>query len=411
MAAVAGLRGTGDWGTDERPKNFREMILFRNPNGSSPIFSLMARVQKESTNDPEFSWWDEPNDLVRLTVAGALGTTDTTCVVDSVDPSATDATRGNTWGVASHLKPGDLLLVEPTADNATYDHEIIKVVSVSSDTSFTILRGQAGTTAAAIANNALLTLIGSAYGEGTSEPAAASRNPIKYFNYTQIFKTSYEVTKSAAKTFARTGDILKNEKQRKAFDHSRAIELSLLYGQRNEGTDTNGKPLRTFDGIRKFIPSANTTVFGAATTASTFLDAVFPVFDWDSPAGDTRIAFCGNNGLNILNKMIQTDSNTQMQFGGVIGQFGMNFREFILPQGRLLLRTHPLLNRHSLYRDSMFILDFSALRWRPLRGRDTSFQDNIQNKGEDVIRGQWLTEAGLEVRAGGLTCGYLGAIQ
>lgn len=27
--AVAGLRGTGDWGTDERPKNFREMILWR----------------------------------------------------------------------------------------------------------------------------------------------------------------------------------------------------------------------------------------------------------------------------------------------------------------------------------------------------------------------------------------------
>ncbi|KKL16903.1 hypothetical protein LCGC14_2490890, partial [marine sediment metagenome] len=64
MAAVAGLRGTGDWGSDERPKNFREMILWRNPNGTSPIFALMSRVQKESVNDPEFSWWDEPNDIV-----------------------------------------------------------------------------------------------------------------------------------------------------------------------------------------------------------------------------------------------------------------------------------------------------------------------------------------------------------
>ena len=27
--AVAGLRGTGDWATDERPKNFREMVLWR----------------------------------------------------------------------------------------------------------------------------------------------------------------------------------------------------------------------------------------------------------------------------------------------------------------------------------------------------------------------------------------------
>jgi len=56
MAAVAGLRGTGDWATDERPKNFREYILWRSPNGTAPIFALMSRVQKESVNDPEFSW-------------------------------------------------------------------------------------------------------------------------------------------------------------------------------------------------------------------------------------------------------------------------------------------------------------------------------------------------------------------
>jgi hypothetical protein len=42
--AIAGLRGTGDWGTDERPKNFREMILWLNPNGTAPIFALSSRA-------------------------------------------------------------------------------------------------------------------------------------------------------------------------------------------------------------------------------------------------------------------------------------------------------------------------------------------------------------------------------
>ena len=56
----------------------------------------------------------------------------------------------------------------------------------------------------------------------------------------------------------------------------------------------------------------------------------------------------------------------------------------------------------------MFIIDFSALRWRPLRGSDTQFKDNVQAKDEDLIRGFWQTEAGLEVRMGGLTCGYIG---
>lgn len=34
---------------------YRELILWRNPNGTAPIFALMARVQKESVNDPDFN--------------------------------------------------------------------------------------------------------------------------------------------------------------------------------------------------------------------------------------------------------------------------------------------------------------------------------------------------------------------
>lgn len=407
MTAIAGLRGTGDWGTDERPKNFREMINFRSPNGTAPIFGLMSRVQKESTDDPEFSWWDEPNDIIRLQVNGALTSSDTTIVVDSSDPSS--GSPGIAWGTALNLKAGDLLLVEPSADNATYDHEIIEVVSVSTTTTFTAKRGAAGTSAAAISDDVFLTLVGSAYGEGTGAPKASSRNPIKYFNYTQIFKNVYEVTGTTANTRARTGNAITNDKRRKAFDHARDIEQALLWGQKSEVTDDNGKPKRTFDGIRKFV--GHTTVFSSATTISTFLDAVYPVFDFESQAGDTRIAFCGNVALNELNKMIQTDSNTQVQFSGRIKAYGLEFMEFRMPQGVLYLKTHPLLNRHGLYNASMYVLDFSALRYRPLKNRDTKFQDNIQNKGEDVVRGQWMTECGLEVRAGGLTCAYLGNIS
>ncbi len=414
MTAVAGLRGSGDWGTDERPKNFREMILWRNPNGVTPLFALMSRVQKESTDDPEFSWWDESNDIIRLQVNGALGAGDTTVVVDSSDPST--SAPGNSYGLATHLKAGDQLLVEPATDNATFDHEIIEVVSVASGTSFTVKRGQAGTTAATIANDLFLLKLGSAYAEGTAAPDAVSRNPTKYFNYTQIFKTSYELTGTAEKTNARTGDVVSNDKKRKTFDHSRDIEMALMFGQRSEGTGPNGKPIRTMDGLRKFIPTANTTIFtngwGIAEGAGgNFLDAIQPVFDFDTPAGDTRIIFAGNGALNRFNQAIHTDgglANSTLNFAGMERVYGMNFNKFVLPQGNVLIKTHPLMNRNTLYTNSMFIIDFSAIRWRPLRGRDTNFKDNIQNKDEDLRRGQWMTEGGLEVRYGGLTCGYIG---
>jgi hypothetical protein len=172
MSGIAGLRGTGDWGTDERPKNFREGILRFNPNGTAPIFALSAKAGKKTVNDPEFAWWSEGNVITRLQVNGAAASTDTLINVDSADPTTT--TMSANLGTATNLKPGDLLLVEPTTDNATYNHEIIEVDTVVSDTQFTVKRGAGGTTAATIANDVFLTLIGSAYAEGTGIPRAVS---------------------------------------------------------------------------------------------------------------------------------------------------------------------------------------------------------------------------------------------
>lgn len=410
MAGIAGLRGTGNWGTDERPKNFRESILWMNPNGSAPLFALTAKAKKRTVDDPEFSWWDEPNNIYRLQVNGALGASDTTVVVDTADPTAT--TLSAAWGTATHLKAGDLLMVEPSADNATFNPEVIEVVSVSSDTTFTVKRGRAGTSAGSISNDAYLLMIGSSYAEGTAAPQAVSRNPIKYYNYTQIFKDSYELSGTADETATRVGSSWSNDKKRKMFDHALKIEMSMLFGQRSETTGDNGKPLRTMGGIRSQIPSETTTVFGSAVTVSSFLDAVYKVFNWDSPAGDERMAFCGNLALNELNKVVQSNSNTEIQFGGVVETYGMKFREFVLPQGRILLRTHPLLNRHpTLYGKSMWLLDFGSINYVAMKNRDTKTRDNVQNDDEDVKRGYIQTECSIQLDRGGLTCGYLGNIS
>jgi hypothetical protein len=102
--AVAGLRGTGDWATDERPKDYREMILYRNPTGSSPIFALTSKAKKRVVTDPEFFWWDESNDIVRLQVNGAVASGVTTIVVDSADPTAANPDR--VYGTAGPLERG-----------------------------------------------------------------------------------------------------------------------------------------------------------------------------------------------------------------------------------------------------------------------------------------------------------------
>lgn len=406
--AVAGLRGTGDWGTDERPKNFREGILRFNPNGTAPIFALSSKAGKRSVDDPEFSWWAEGNVIIRLQVNGAAASGDTLITVDTADP--TSSTLGANLGTASNLKPGDILLVEPTTDNATFNHELIEVDDVLSDTQFTARRGVGGTTAATIANDVWLTVIGSAYAEGTGVPRAVSRNPIKFSNYIQIFKDSYELTGTADKTKTRTNNNYSEDKKRKMFKHSSDIEWSILFGRASETTGDNGKPKRFMGGLRSLIPSSNVTVFGSAVTPSSFLDAIAPVFDFDTGAGDTRMVFAGNQALIELSKIMAAE--VVFNVNNTVKVYGLDFQEFVMPNGRVLLKSHPLMSRHGLYKKSAFVLDFDAIKYVTMTGRpDGKAKDDVQTEDEDVRRGFWQTDCSLEVAYGGLTMAYLGNIS
>lgn len=410
MSGVAGLRGTGNWGTDERPKSFRENILFYSPNGNSPIFGLTSKAGKKTVSDPEFAWWAESQTLTRLIVSGALGTTDTICTVSSADPTAT--TMAALYGTATNLKPGDILLVEPSSDNATYNQEFVEVDTVISDTQFTMKRGAGGSTAASISNGGALTLIGSAYAEGSAAPRAVSRNPVKFLNYIQIFKDSYELTGTAAETVVRTGNPWSNDKKRKMFDHAKAIELAFMFGRKAEVTGSNGKPQRFMSGFRDFIPSANTTVFSSATTAASFSDAVAPAFAFDMGGGDTRIGFCGNTARTELGKVIQGATGIKIELGNIVKVFGIDFQEFVLPMGRVLLKTHPLLSQHPLYKKSMFLLDFSAIKYVTMKGRpDAKVKDDVQLPDEDVRRGFIQSDCSLLVDGGGLSQAYVGNIS
>lgn len=382
--AFAGLRGTGDWATDERPKNFREMILWRNPNGSAPLTALLSKMASEKVDDPEFNWWEEELRAVRLQVNGVINTTTVTVFV--VDAESATISGG------LNLVPGDLLQVEAAAETST-PYEIIRVNGVASDTTFDVIRAQAGTAAAAIPDNSNLTKIGNVFSEGSLSPSVSNRNPTKKTNYCQIFKTAYEITETAKLTRTRTGDPLKNDKKRKMFDHSTAMEYAFIFGRAFETTGSNGKPMRFTGGIRNFLAS-NLTFFTTTPTETTFLNAVQPVFDYDGGGGNQRIVFCGNGALTSLNKLAK--SGMQIRTNEVVRLYGMDLQRWILPQGELLLRSHPLFNTHGRYTYSMLLIDGAALKYRYVR--DTKVEDGIEANDADETKGQWLTEAGLELR-------------
>lgn len=379
--AFAGLRGTGDWATDERPKNFRELILWRNPNGSAPLTALLSKMKSEKVSDPEFNWWEEELRPVRLQINGVINTTTVTSFVVQAESATVSG--------ALNLVAGDVLLIE-TGDAGT--EEIVRVVNVTSDTAFEVVRAQAGTTVAAIPNNTYLTKVGNVFSEGASSPNVSARNPTKKTNYCQIFKTAYQLTKTAELTKTRTGDPLKNDKKRKMFDHSVALETAFMFGKPYETTGSNGKPMRFTGGARHFVTS-NRTVFSTTPTESTFLSAVQGVFNYEGGgAGNERIVFGGNGFYTSLNKLAK--AGMQIRTDDVVRLYGMELQKWILPQGTLYFRTHPLMNVHGRFTYSAWGLNPASMVYRYLR--DTALQDNIQANDVDTHKGQYLTEAGLE---------------
>lgn len=385
FGAIAGLRGSGDWSADERPKNFREMILWRRPNGQAPLTAMMSRMKSEKVDDPEFTHWEEELNAIRLQVndAAGLNTVSTAVTVDGGD--------------AKDLVAGDVLLVESAITN-TYSNEILVVSSVTSSTAFVAKRGQAGSSAANIADNTFLTKIGNVYEEGSLSPDATTRNPAKIWNLVQIFKTAYRITETAKRTRARTGPALANDKKRRMFDHSVALELAWLFGKRHETTGPQGKPLRFTGGLLYMLSQyANSRIIAFTTTPTedTLLDAVYPIWDYATDAGSERIVFAGNGALNSLNKLAKKQASTRINFNGVVKEYGMRLDRWIFPQGDLYVRTHPLFNTHGRFTNDILVIDPSAMGYKYIR--DTKNQDNIQANDADEQKGQWLTEAGLQI--------------
>ncbi len=396
MAAFAGLRGTGSWGTDERPKNFREGILFRQPNGSAPITALLSKSRKQSVNDPEFNWWEETLQNVRVQVNDASGYTATSTTL-TIDSGGLD------------LVAGDVLMLEGVfgtdAETTTYAFEHMLVSSVTSDTVIVVKRGIAGTTAVGIADNATITRIGNANQEGASLPNISQRNPTKLTNYCQIFRTVFGATLTADATFARTGDAYKMDKKRKMFDHHAKMEWAFMFGVKSEDT-TGSFPQRYVGGLREAI-TTNAKIYTTSPTEDDLLDTLSPMFDYtkESEAGNERIGLCGNTFLNNLNKVARNSSSSRINFDGTIKMYGMELQKWVLPQGTLAIRTHPLMSTHARFTSSAFFLDFSNLVYRPLR--DTKFEDDVQAKGDDSRKGQWISEVGLMTQHE-VTMAYLG---
>lgn len=373
MAAFQGLRGTGAWTADERPKNWREMILLLFPNGEAPLTAILSKLRSQGTDDPEYNWWEKRLPTQRMIVNGAQTNVDTAIEVVS---GAKDAVAGT------------LLMNERTG-------EIVKVsADPTLDTALTVVRAAAGV---AMNDQDALVVTGSAYPEGASIPTAKSYSPVKLYNLTQIFRSSLSLTRTARKTRLRwdsSGPY--QESKREALSlHSIEMEKAFLFGQKLETTGANGQPERQTGGILSFLTTnkaPNDAAFnvGGGLTEDA-LDALMEkVFRYGSTE---KLALCGSTFVRAITTLAKNSGTINLVPED--RTYGLKVTEYISAFGTLNLKMHPLFNQHPVWRQNALILDVDNLVYRYID--DTMFIKNRQSPGDDLAKDEFLTECGLEV--------------
>lgn len=382
MADILGLRGTGDFASDERTYDWREMILLLFPNGSAPITALTSRIGSEGLIDPQFHWWEKAAYFPRFEV-GPLGGAG-----DEADVDIEFREVGAGARAEGQLRKGDMLLDETTGERMRV------TIDGVDGTPLVVIRDWATDGTYTTADGNPILKIGTAYEEGAAAGSGLAYFPTKMTNYSEIFRNSLEFTRTARLSHLRTGDKIKEAKREALEMHSVDMELAFIYGKAVESTGSGGKPVRTTDGVRTLvIEGTNYWANADGNVTDEEFDAnMRDLFKFGSTE---KLCLCGNHALMVLNQMARAGTAFQAEPGTEI-VYGMRLKRIVTAFGDLLVRSHPLFTQHPVYTKEALFVDMPFIKYRALT--DTKFIKNRANNDVDASKDEFLTECGLELQ-------------
>lgn len=365
-------RGTADVNSARLVVDMSNKLTLLKPS-QSPLTALLQNLRKQSCMNYKFEWLED--DLMGRWISENGGSL------------AADTAIELQTGEGSLVAIDDLVKVVASG-------EIMRVTAVTGDT-LTVVRGYGETSAADIAADAKMVIIGNASEQGSGASAEKYNNMTNAYNYTQIIKTPFSVTNTldAMKLYGK--DELARLRMNKGIEHNKSIEFALIFGERK--LDTSGaEPLSTTGGVLKWLTGTDnvTTLDRSVTTTTAGQKASLDswIQDLFTYGSDTKVWLCSPKMITFVNtladdkiRLIQADNDNT---------FGLQIMTYQTPHGRLQMVHHPMLVQG--YADYSFALDMEQLQYRYLEGRDTQLKTNIQANDEDGRRDMYITEMGLE---------------
>lgn len=361
---ITSVRSTANVTGVRRVVDVRKKIDVLEPN-AAPLTQLTRKIEKRVAINPEFKWMEEEALVKSDAVNYSTGYTsaDTSVVVDN----------GN------RFRSGDVVKAVATGEQ-------MLVTGVSSNT-LTLSRGWGSTAAGALADNAVLLIVGNANEEHAEKRSMKIGDQTPRTNYTQIFRTPFGISRTADNSEMYGGNDLAHQRMMQLIEHDKEIERAFWFGEPKEDlTGTN--PRRATGGADYWI-NTNATNMGQTMTEAEFEAFLRTGFRYGSK---TKWLFASPIYLSAISFWAKDN----IQVTPKDKTFGIDVQQWLTPFGMVNIVLNNLFAETTVYAGYAFLVDIEGIAYRYLTNSDTKLRTNIQNPSADGEEDEYLTECGLE---------------
>ena len=362
MRSTQGTQGIAQF---RRVVSMWEAILLLQPS-ANPIVNIITRLDRESVDNYKFDV--QKDDLVAYQANTST----------SYSNSATSIVLGA--GEAGYFQAGDLAYVPET------DEIIFVGASDGSTTISSLTRGFGDSTAAAISSGAQVLNIGDSNLDGADVGSGVSTVVTTDFNYTQIYRTPWEIDGTLAAQKLYGGSDMDYQARKRAIEHQRKMELSCLLGTRSN-TTSGASGRRTTGGIHEHLTQHVLDVSGNLTSLE-LMSLIRDVTRFGD--SDHRVMIASREVLDAIGLLAGG-----LEYVPGDKTIGIAANRFQSANGVLDIVPHPILSDNDFLKQRGYIIDFTQYGWRFLQGRDTMLRTNVQNPGVDGRKDEYLTEGGV----------------
>lgn len=276
--------------------------------------------------------------------------------------------------------------------------EVMRIVSISaSNTSINVIRNytawgsQAVGTGWAIVDNDVLIMVTDLYAEGAPARDGIYETPIELSNYTQIFRTPFEITGTAAETEVLAGKPSPAEiKARQAVFHRIKIENAFLFGQKKLDQTTFKTPARTTGGLLSYI-TTNVHDAGGTLTEEEFNNEFAYKAFYSNP--EPKLLLAGKT----IKAGIFAWAKDKIRLSPESKKYGIKLYSYMTPFGEFMFAPHArIMDYSSTYHGMAWSLHVNNIGRVVLGNRDTKLRQLPTDT--DSERYEYISELGMEMK-------------